>query len=210
MSFKKVHNKDGTMFLVHSDLNYECFAKRYHNPNGSITAKRKKPLIMHSNLTRNRKDRAMSNSIYYKAMDEDGNIILRHSYNKPGKKKQFEANSRRAQRNSAFVKQRQDQKKSQFEANAKRQEDPFVNAKSNAAFVKQKQEQQKKQFEANGRAKSNVAFVKQKQEQQKKQFETNAKRQKDLRAFTKRAKEASRSLNKIKKAGKYYLKHLTK
>ena len=186
MSFKKVHNKDGTMFLVHSDLNYECFAKRYHNPNGSITAKRKKPLIMHSNLTRNRKDRAMSNSIYYKAMDEDGNIILRHSYNKPGKKKQFEANSRRAQRNSAFVKQRQDQKKSQFEANAKRQEDPFVNAKSN------------------------VAFVKQKQEQQKKQFETNAKRQKDLRAFTKRAKEASRSLNKIKKAGKYYLKHLTK
>ena len=163
----------------------------------------------------------MNNSIYYKATDEDGNIILRHSYNKPNKKKQFEfeANGRRARRNSAFVKQRQDQQKSQFEANAKRQEDPFANAKSNADFVKQKQEQQKKQFEANGRAKRNAAFVKKKQDQQKKQFEANAKRQEDLRALTKhaketdvrkKAKEASEAFNKVKKAGKDYLKRLTK
>ena len=43
MSFRKVHNKDETMFLTHSDLddclshhgiqNDKCFAKRFNNPN---------------------------------------------------------------------------------------------------------------------------------------------------------------------------------
>ena len=117
---------------------------------------------MFKNLKRNRKDGNMSNSVYYKATDEDGNTILRHSWKK---------HKYLYIKNGKYV----------YPEDVKKSSVPY---KGPTSAMQAQKAQHEKDFQKRVRAmnahtvaKKNADMVRKKQEQQMKQIATNVKKQ---------------------------------
>ena len=162
----------------------------------------------------------MNNSVYYKATDEDGNIILRHAYNKKyqkGWKQNLDDNAAR----------KKNDWKRELELNAK------INADKKAEAEKKKQNQQAREdYVRANRLKKVRKVIKevkrltkpgtpykgptsafQAQEIQKdKERRKLAKELKNRKIAeqNRRAREKAANINRRQKAGKAYLNNLTK
>ena len=162
----------------------------------------------------------MNNSVYYKAIDEDGNIILRHAYNKKyqkGWKQNLDDNAAR----------KKNDWKRELELNAK------INADKKAEAEKKKQNQQAREdYVRANRLKKVRKVIKevkkltkpgtpykgptsafQAQEIQKdKERQKLAKELKNRKIAeqNRRAREKAANINRRQKAGKAYMNNLTK
>ena len=162
----------------------------------------------------------MNNSVYYKATDEDGNIILRHAYNKKyqkGWKQNLDDNAAR----------KKNDWKRELELNAK------INADKKAEAEKKKQNQQAREdYVRANRLKKVRKVIKEvkrltkpgtpykgptsafqaQQIQKDKERQKLAKELKNRKIAeqNRRAREKAANINRRQKAGKAYLNNLTK
>ena len=162
----------------------------------------------------------MNNSVYYKATDEDGNIILRHAYNKKyqkGWKQNLDDNAAR----------KKNDWKRDLELNAK------INAYKKAEAEKKKQNQQAREDyvranrlkkvrkvvgEVNKFTKPGTPYKGPTSALQAQQIQKDKERQKLAKELknrkiaeqNRRAREKAANINRRQKAGKAYLNNLTK
>ena len=162
----------------------------------------------------------MSNSVYYKATDEDGNIILRHAYNKKyqkGWKQNLDDNAAR----------KKNDWKRELDFRAK------INADKKAEAEKKKQNQQAREdYVRANRLKKVRKVIKEVKKltkpgtpykgptsaHQEQQIQKDKERQKLAKELknrkiaeqNRRAREKAANINRRRKAGKAYLNNLTK
>ena len=162
----------------------------------------------------------MNNSVYYKATDEDGNIILRHAYNKKyqkGWKQNLDDNAAR----------KKNDWKRELDFRAK------INADKKAEAEKKKQNQQAREDyvranrlkkvrkvvrEVNKFTKPGTPYKGPTSAHQEQQIQKDKERQKLAKELknrkiaeqNRRAREKAANINRRRKAGKAYLNNLTK
>ena len=162
----------------------------------------------------------MNNSVYYKAIDEDGNIILRHAYNKKyrnGWKQNLEDGAARKKNdwkknldfNAKIIadKKAEAEKKKQ---NQKSRED-YVRA-NRLKKVRKVIKEVKKLTKPGTPYKGPTSAYREQQIQKDKERQKLAKELKNRKIAeqNRRAREKAANINRRQKAGKAYLNNLTK
>ena len=191
------------------------------------------------NLKRNRKDGNKSNSVYYKATDEDGNIVLKHGwknhkylYIKNGKYVYPEDVKKNVKKSAKFVK-KVVTRDAAFKAAAARylldkaSKSPTANAaRAKANSVKSKAEYKltragekfTNDVKRSGAYKSAKKGINSISKNANKAYKSAKKginsisrdANKAYKSAKKKAKKVNRTFNKVKRAGKAYLDYLTK
>lgn len=131
----------------------------------------------------------MSNSVYYKATDEDGNTVLRHSwknhkYIRIENGRYIYPEDEAAQKNAVLIQRRQAMQKLRYKNNAANQAKKNIPYKGPTDAIAAQKVQKEKDFQKRVRAmnahtvaKKNADMVKKKQDRQMKQIAANVKKQ---------------------------------
>lgn len=131
----------------------------------------------------------MSNSVYYKATDEDGNTVLKHSwknhkYIRIENGRYIYPEDEAAQKNAVLIQRRQAMQKLRYKNNAANQAKKNIPYKGPTDAIAAQKVQKEKDFQKRVRAmnahtvaKKNADMVKKKQDRQMKQIATNVKKQ---------------------------------
>lgn len=131
----------------------------------------------------------MSNSVYYKATDEDGNTVLKHSwknhkYIRIENGRYIYPEDEAAQKNAVLIQRRQAMQKLRYKNNAANQAKKNTPYKGPTDAIAAQKVQKEKDFQKRVRAmnahtvaKKNADMVKKKQDRQMKQIEGNVKKQ---------------------------------
>ena len=162
----------------------------------------------------------MNNSVYYKATDEDGNIILRHAYNKKyqkGWKQNLDDNAARKKndwkRNLDFNAKIIADKKAEAEKKKQNQQarEDYVRA-NRLKKVRKVVGEVKKLTKPGTPYKGPTSAFKAQQIQKDKERQKLAKELKNRKIAeqNRRAREKAANINRRQKAGKAYLNNLTK
>lgn len=131
----------------------------------------------------------MSNSVYYKATDEDGNTVLKHSwknhkYIRIENGRYIYPEDEAAQKNAVLIQRRQAMQKLRYKNNAANQAKKNIPYKGPTDAIAAQKVQKEKDFQKRVRAmnahtvaKKNADMVKKKQDRQMKQIAANVKKQ---------------------------------
>ena len=162
----------------------------------------------------------MNNSVYYKATDEDGNIILRHAYNKKyrnGWKQNLEDGAARKKndwkKNLDFNAKIIADKKAEAEAKKQNQQAREDYVRANRLKKVRKVIKEVKRLTKPGTPYKGPTSAHQEQQIQKdKERKKLAKELKNRKIAeqNRRAREKAANINRRQKAGKAYLNNLTK
>ena len=162
----------------------------------------------------------MNNSVYYKAIDEDGNIILRHAYNKKyqnGWKQNLDDNAARKKndwkKNLDFNAKIIADKKAEAEAKKQNQKAREDYVRANRLKKVRKVVREVNKFTKPGTPYKGPTSAHQSQQIQKdKERQKLAKELKNRKIAeqNRRAREKAANINRRRKAGKAYLNTLTK
>lgn len=130
----------------------------------------------------------MSNSVYYKATDEDGNTVLKHSwknhkYIRIENGRYIYPEDEAAQKNAVLIQRRQAMQKLRYKNNAANQAKKNIPYKGPTDAIAAQKVQKEKDFQKRVRAmnahtvaKKNADMVKKKQDRQMKQIAANVKK----------------------------------
>lgn len=124
----------------------------------------------------------MSNSVYYKATDEDGNTVLKHSwknhkYIRIENGRYIYPEDEAAQKNAVLIQRRQAMQKLRYKNNAANQAKKNIPYKGPTDAIAAQKVQKEKDFQKRVRAMNAHTVAKKKQDLQMKQFAANVKKQ---------------------------------